>query len=128
MKKLTYVSISFVAAIAMILIGLAAFFTEPKAYAATECVGSFAMDYDTGTVLSEKNADEKRPIASMVKIMTLLLSWEAVDSGKISLEQQVQISDNAASMGGSQMFLEAGDIPTERISVCAPINIDRCFR
>lgn len=112
MKKLTFVSISFVVAIAMILIGLAAFFTEPEANAATECVGSFVMDYDTGTVLSEKNADEKRPIASMVKIMTLLLSWEAVDSGKISLDQQVQISDNAASMGGSQMFLEAGDTYT----------------
>ena len=109
MKKLTYLTVSFVAAATMILIGVAAFFTQPKANAATECAGSIVMEYDTGTILSERNADEKRPIASMVKIMTLLLSWEAVDCGKISLDQQVQISANAASMGGSQMFLESGD-------------------
>lgn len=112
MKKITYLSVSFVAVAAMILIGLATFFTQPKADAATECAGSIVMEYDTGAILSEKNADEKRPIASMVKIMTLLLSWEAVDCGKISLDQQVQISANAASMGGSQMFLESGDTYT----------------
>lgn len=112
MKKIAYLTVSFIAAAVMILIGLAAFFTQPKANAATECAGSLVMEYDTGTVLSEKNADEKRPIASMVKIMTLLLSWEAVDSGRISLDQQVQISANAASMGGSQMFLESGDTYT----------------
>ncbi len=112
MKKIAYLTVSFIAAAVMILIGLAAFFTQPKANAATECAGSLVMEYDTGTVLSEKNADEKRPIASMVKIMTLLLSWEAVDSGRITLDQQVQISPNAASMGGSQMFLESGDTYT----------------
>lgn len=112
MKKITYLTVSFVAVAALVLIGLATFFTQPKANAATECAGSIVMEYDTGTILSEKNADEKRPIASMVKIMTLILSWEAVDSGRISLDQEVQISANAASMGGSQMFLESGDTYT----------------
>lgn len=112
MKKFSYLTLSFVAAVAMIIMGVAVFFTQTPASAATECAGSLVMEYDTGAILSEKNADEKRPIASMVKIMTLLLSWEAVDDGRITLDKEVQISANAASMGGSQMFLECGDTYT----------------
>lgn len=74
------------------------------------CKSYYLFDYDTGTVLSSYNENERRPIASMVKIMTLLLSYEAIDDGRISLDQEVTISENASSMGGSQMFLEAGDV------------------
>ena len=67
------------------------------------------MEQKTGKVLYEDNADEKLPPASVTKIMTLLLVMEMVDSGKISLTDMVSVSENAASMGGSQVFLEAGE-------------------
>ncbi|CAM2805107.1 D-alanyl-D-alanine carboxypeptidase family protein [Paenibacillus sediminis] len=67
------------------------------------------MDADTGTVIYEKNSHEKLPPASITKIMTMLLTMEAIDEGKIKLEDKVQTSDYAASMGGSQIFLEPGE-------------------
>lgn len=60
-----------------------------------------------GQVLYEHNATEKRPIASMTKIMTLLRVYDAIDSGKVSLTDDVVVSARAASMGGSQVFLDA---------------------
>ena len=60
-----------------------------------------------GQVLYESNATEKRPIASMTKIMTLLCAYDAIDSGKVSLDDDVAASSRAASMGGSQVFLDA---------------------
>ena len=67
------------------------------------------MEVSTGKVLYEKNADEKRPPASVTKIMTLLLVFDALDAGKIKLEDPVTVSEYAASMGGSQVFLEPGE-------------------
>ena len=61
-----------------------------------------------GEVLFEHNKDERRPIASMVKIMTLLLCFENIDANKISIEDEVVASERAASMGGSHAFLDAG--------------------
>lgn len=63
----------------------------------------------TGQVIFEKNADERRPVASVNKVMTILLTLEAVDEGRVSLEDQVTVSLRAASMGGSQAFLDAGE-------------------
>lgn len=63
----------------------------------------------TGEVIFEKNADERRPVASVNKVMTILLTLEAVDEGRVSLEDQVTVSPRAASMGGSQAFLDAGE-------------------
>lgn len=68
---------------------------------------AYLIDYNSGTVLYEKNANERRPIASMVKIMTLLLSFEEVEKGNMTFSDVVQISENAAGMGGSQAFLDA---------------------
>lgn len=62
---------------------------------------------EDGQVLQEHNALEKRPIASMTKIMTLLCIYDAVEQGKITLEDTVVVSSRAAGMGGSQVFLEA---------------------
>lgn len=62
---------------------------------------------EDGQILFEKNATDKRPIASMTKIMTLLCIYDAVDEGKISLDDNVVASTRAASMGGSQVFLDA---------------------
>lgn len=70
------------------------------------------MDADTGTVLYEQNADEKRPLASVTKIMTLLLIFQALDSGQIHLEDSVTVSAHAAGMGGSQVYLEEGEVQT----------------
>lgn len=65
------------------------------------------IEASTGKVLYEKNADEALAPASMTKIMTLLLTMEAVDRGQIKLDDMVRVSENAAGMGGSQVFLEA---------------------
>ena len=67
------------------------------------------MEAQTGRVLYEENADEKLPPASVTKIMTILLVMEAVDAGKIALSDMVQVSDYAAGMGGSQVYLKAGE-------------------
>lgn len=67
------------------------------------------MEAASGQVLYELNADEKLPIASVTKTMTMLLIMEALDSGKIALTDKVTTSEYAASMGGSQVFLEVGE-------------------
>ena len=67
------------------------------------------MEADTGEVLYQWNPDEKLQIASVTKTMTMLLIMEALDSGKIKKEDMVTTSENAASMGGSQVFLEVGE-------------------
>lgn len=74
-----------------------------------EAKSAILMDYNTGTVLYEKNADEALPPASVTKIMTLLLIMEAIESGKLTLDSVITVSEYAASMGGSQVFLEAGE-------------------
>lgn len=67
------------------------------------------LEQETGRVLFEKNADEQLPPASITKVMTLLLTMEAVDKGQLSLNDMVTCSDHAASMGGSQIWLEPGE-------------------
>lgn len=69
------------------------------------------MDADTGMILFEQNASEKRPLASVTKVMTLLLIFRALDNGQIHLGDSVTVSAHAAGMGGSQVYLEEGDIP-----------------
>ena len=70
------------------------------------------MEKSTGTVIYEKDADTARPPASVTKIMTMLLIFDALESGKIKLEDEVTTSEFAASMGGSQVFLEPGEAQT----------------
>ncbi|KAB7672879.1 D-alanyl-D-alanine carboxypeptidase family protein [Bacillus sp. B1-b2] len=67
------------------------------------------IDRDTGTVMYEKNSDEQLPPASMTKVMTMLLIMEAIDQGKLKWDEKIRTSEHAASMGGSQIFLEAGE-------------------
>lgn len=67
------------------------------------------MEQSTGKVLFTKKPDEKLPIASVNKIMTMLLTMEAIDSGRISLEDIVVASERAKSMGGSTIFLDTGE-------------------
>lgn len=67
------------------------------------------IERDTGTILYDKNSDEKLPPASMTKIMTMLLIMEALDKNQIKWDEKVRTSEYAASMGGSQIFLEPGE-------------------
>lgn len=70
------------------------------------------MEASTGNVLYEKDADTPLPPASVTKVMTLLLIFEALEAGELTLEEEVTTSEYAASMGGSQVFLEAGETQT----------------
>lgn len=67
------------------------------------------MDAGTGTIIYEKNSHDKLPPASITKIMTMLLTVEALDEGRLQLTDKVRTSEYAASMGGSQIFLEPGE-------------------
>ena len=73
------------------------------------CGAAVLMEKETGTILYEQNSHDKLEPASVTKIMTLLLVMEAVDSGRISLDQTVTISAHAVSMGGSQIWLKEGE-------------------
>ena len=68
------------------------------------------VDSATGEVLYEKNADEALAPASMTKLGSMLVIMEAIDNGNLSLDDEVTISEEAANMGGSQVFLEAGEV------------------
>lgn len=74
-----------------------------------DCRSAILIEASTGTVLFEQNADEPLPPASVTKIMTLLLVMEAIEAGKISLEDTVTASAHACSMGGSQIYLKEGE-------------------
>ncbi|GGE54494.1 D-alanyl-D-alanine carboxypeptidase family protein [Priestia taiwanensis] len=67
------------------------------------------IEQDTGNILYEKNSNQALPPASMTKIMTMLLIMDQIESGKLTLEEKVRASEYAASMGGSQIFLEVGE-------------------
>ncbi|MCM3724471.1 D-alanyl-D-alanine carboxypeptidase [Neobacillus cucumis] len=95
----------------------------PSAFAAEEkkntdivsnVKSAILIERDTGTVLYEKNSNEELPPASMTKIMTMLLIMEAIDEGKLSWNEKVRTSEYAASMGGSQIFLEPGEEMTTK--------------
>ena len=73
------------------------------------CQAAILVDLGTGTVLYEKNADEQRAIASITKVMTLLLTFQALEAGRVQLTDVVPVSEHAYGMGGSQIWLEPGE-------------------
>lgn len=93
------------AALALLAFPASAFDTRAKA--------AFVMDQTTGTVLLAKNADDALPPASMSKLMTLYLAFEAVRDGRLRMEEDLRVSQHAMDYGGSTLFLKAG----ERVSV-----------
>ncbi len=102
--------------IATCLLAAALLAAVPAAGAAGEepglelsCPSSILMEKETGTVLYEKDAHARLEPASVTKVMTLLLVMEAVDSGRIALEDMVSVSARAAGMGGSQVYLKEGE-------------------
>lgn len=103
MKKLIFGAVLAAATLAMGTgVNASALENEPN------CKAAYTCDYETGTVIYAKEETKRLPIASMCKIMTLLLSFEEIDSGKLSYDEMITVSENAASMGGSQVFLDAG--------------------
>lgn len=70
------------------------------------------MEAETGTILYQKKEHTARPPASVTKIMTLCLIFDAIENNQIALTDEVTVSEHAASMGGSQVFLEAGEVQT----------------
>lgn len=87
------------------------------------CVSAILMEAETGKVLYEMNADEALPPASVTKIMTLLLVMEAIDAGILKLDDMLTCSANAASMGGSQVYLEEGEeMSVEELIKCVVIS------
>lgn len=107
MKKLASLIMAILIAIMPMNLSFA---NEDNAPLSVSSKSAILMDVGSGQILYEKNAHDKLPPASVTKVMTMLLICEALDSGKITLDDSVQISENAASMGGSQIFLEAGEV------------------
>ena len=107
MKKLASLIMAILIAIMPMNLSFANEDTAPLSVSSKSAI---LMDVGSGQILYEKNAHDKLPPASVTKVMTMLLICEALDSGKITLDDSVQISENAASMGGSQIFLEAGEV------------------
>ncbi len=101
--------------IAIVLSAVTLLIAYPQKCLAAEFGGELSaqsailIEPESGKVLYEKNADERRYPASVTKVMTLLLVFEALDSGKLDLNDTVTASDYASSMGGSQIFLSPGE-------------------
>ena len=79
-----------------------------KAEELTDCKAAYLCDFGSGVCAYSVNETERLPIASMCKIMTLLLCFEAVDEGNLSYDEEIAVGDNASGMGGSQVFLGSG--------------------
>ncbi|MEJ8544949.1 D-alanyl-D-alanine carboxypeptidase family protein [Brevibacillus borstelensis] len=114
MKRSLYLSLCFILCVAFISpIAKAAKENAPakdgQMNFAPHATSAILMEADTGTVLFEKNASAKLPPASITKVMTLLLIMEALERGEIKLSDKVRTSERAASMGGSQIFLQPGE-------------------
>ena len=78
------------------------------------CRAAILIEQDSGRVLYEKNAEEKMPIASITKVMTLLLTFEAIHGGRLTLDTLVPVSEHAYHMGGSQIWLKENEQMTVR--------------
>ena len=82
---------------------------------AIDAKASLLMEASTGKILAQQNSDTAVPPASVTKVMTLLLIYDAVHNGKIKWTDNVTISEHAASMGGSQIFLEPNEVQTVEV-------------
>lgn len=110
MKKLLPVFLLFMA-VTMAAASLNTFKTKtlaaPQESLSAVSESAYLADYNSGTVIYAKNETKRLPIASMCKIMTLLLTFDAIDNGDFSLDDSIVVSAEAAGMGGSQIFLDA---------------------
>ena len=79
---------------------------------APKAKSAILIEASSGEIIYESNMDEKRAPASMTKMMSLVLIMEEIENGNLKIDEEIKISENAASMGGSQIYLEAGEIMT----------------
>ena len=100
--------LTWICALAVLVIGV----LPVQAQVEITSPAAILIEASTGEVIFEKNADERRSPASITKIMTLLLTFEALEEGKITLEDEVLVSEHASSMGGSQVYLAEGEKQT----------------
>lgn len=118
MKKILKVTLCYVISITFLMMS----FMEVKAAPEVEAPSYILIEASTGQVICEENATERRSPASITKIMTLLLIFEHLNTGRINLNSEVMTSAYAKSMGGSQVFLEEGEIQTlETIIKCIAV-------
>jgi serine-type D-Ala-D-Ala carboxypeptidase (penicillin-binding protein 5/6) len=95
----------------LILLALALAALPARAFE-TAAAAAWVYDMTTGTVLMDKNADEPLPPASMSKLMTISMLFEALQDGRVTMETEFAVSSRAKAMGGSTMFLQETDRPT----------------
>lgn len=93
-----------------VIFGCGFVYAEDETSLAENAKSAIIMEASTGDILFEKNSYEKLPPASMTKIMTMLLIMENIENGNLSWDDEVTASENASSMGGSQIFLEVGEV------------------
>lgn len=82
------------------------FASAESADLSVDAKSAILIDYDSGEVLFEQNPDEKVQVASIVKLMTILLTFEEIEAGNLSLDEMLTTTENASSMGGSQVFID----------------------
>lgn len=105
MKKIGKIAV-LVALVAVLVVSQ--FGSVAKAENSYTAKAALLMDANSGEILIQQNADDRLQIASMVKIMTLNIIFDEIKKGNLSVDEMISVSDNAASMGGSQAFLDAG--------------------
>ncbi len=108
MKKLMCTVLTALMAVTMTVSLRSVRLTADAAEVANAGKAAYLCDFDTGTEVYAREAEKRLPIASMCKIMTLVLSFEAVESGALGYDEMVTVSGNASGMGGSQVFLDTG--------------------
>lgn len=95
--------------LSIILTGLFVLIASPVSAFETSAPNALVMDFETGTVLFDKNANKAIPPASMSKLMTVYMVFEAIKSGRLSLDDTFLVSEKAWRMGGSKMFVRVGE-------------------
>lgn len=110
MKKILSVFLFFVCAFCITIAGIKPLKLKALAHENSikiESKSAYLVDFNSGCVIYSKNENERLPIASMCKIMTLLLTFENIDNGSLALDDEIIVSEKASGMGGSQVFLDA---------------------
>lgn len=110
MKKKIYLILILSVVLSIVVVPMFCMAQQTTAIPETTVFSEYLTDFASGQELSSVNADEKHEIASMVKIMTANLVFEAIENGKFTLYSDITISETASSMGGSQMFLDANKV------------------
>lgn len=119
MKQIKQLTTAGLATLMIFLLTIPASFVQAKEKSTSEPIvenvkSAILLEQDTGEVLYQSNAQKELPPASMTKVMTMLLIFQALDRGDLSLKDKIKVSEHAASMGGSQVYLETGEVMTAK--------------